>query len=185
LRPFQSGFSHSFSPMWKLRTRPCARNTSCHRQPQPSCSHGHPHPIIPRRLLPPLRKMRSLIHPSKDRGRRVVGLALVPTWSISLVVSASDDDDPIRQTAAGRSQHPIRDTQKARGRDVARQQAQTRAAVRESGRGRAMRAMRDCLLSHHSPACAFRLCCSLSSAGRTEGELSEGIHGGTESSRRN
>jgi hypothetical protein len=104
LRPFQSGFSHSFSPMWKLRTRPCARNTSCHRQPQPSCSHGHPHPIIPRRLLPPLRKMRSLIHPSKDQGRRVVGLALVPTWSVSLVVSASDDDDPIRQTAAARSQ---------------------------------------------------------------------------------
>jgi len=104
LRSFQSGFSHSFSPMWKLRTRPCARNISCHRQLQPSCSHGHPRPIIPRRLLPPLRKMRGLMYPSKDRGRRVVGLAFVPTWSISLVVSASDDDDPIRKTAAARSQ---------------------------------------------------------------------------------
>jgi hypothetical protein len=43
------------------------------------------------------------MYPSKDGGWRVVALALIPTSSVSLVASASDDD-PIRKPAEATSQ---------------------------------------------------------------------------------
>ena len=61
----------------------------------------------------------------------------------------------------------------ARSRNVARRQVQTRPTVRGSDRGRGTRAVYNWTPSH-SPVCDFRLRCSLSSAGCTEGEHSEG-----------
>ena len=137
------------------------------------------------------RRMR----PSRDRGGRAVITALVLTASSINQVASAGGDDPIRKKATSRlqvSQSALilqADTVEtrfdanshvqrgwARGRNVARRRVQKRPAVPRSDRGRGTRAMYD-RTPCRSPVCDFRLGCSLPSAGRTEGEPSEGTHG--------
>ena len=126
-RSLQSGLEVSCGPKWKLRTRPCARNISCHPPTSPpSRLPVCPQLIILRPLRPPHRKVQNLIRrailrripatlpdtchrqrlmgPSRGHvGRAARMIDLVPTASISLAASAGDDG-PIRKKATPRSQ---------------------------------------------------------------------------------